>query len=618
MRPVRNPVAGEASRGSPPDAGLGRTHLTPLPPVSCFVTTEASLDSATDPDEPGESVKSYANKRSRSSGLLRPDRTGRRQRRATPSLPSDVDHGASKRTTTDFTAVSGPGSTVSFPSSPELSSTCPSDDPNSNTPSFAELSPTRSPCPEAAGSVAGDAVLQFVMPSLTVPPRRPFTEIGKALGKLKILVAGPAGIGKTALILSVAQCCDHIVHMDAISHSPGGSIAEVPASTRPHLWWRAGLDSSTQLEGRRFSSATDEILDRNLCFVDCRVDDQSEATRPDIRYVESQLFRLCEKSLEEADLYHILSGGAGSIVDVVLYMIPHAGPTPDDVGTMRILQGMTNVIPLLARVDELGHGEIPSSKHRLKTCLGDTYSACFSFTSPGSAQDLSDMYAVSSDTRDSHETMEASILMSSSYLPPLVPTELQPLVERIFSLEGSSLLRHSAAVKSVNWRRRYLEEEGNSWQSALTCRNLPRHGVVARYPAATAQAERQCWGRIELASWAEALRQSLAAESVGRSRDGLGSVASRREMPLANAGTGTGRRSRQIRRQDKTRPAMTSRQDPLGLLELVARIKYHGELTLELLGSLGGLGCVAAWLIRSELAHHWDVRLPPAWCLTAR
>jgi hypothetical protein len=37
------------------------------------------------------------------------------------------------------------------------------------------------------------AIPQLIMPSLTVPRRRPFSEVGKSLGKLKIMVAGQTG-----------------------------------------------------------------------------------------------------------------------------------------------------------------------------------------------------------------------------------------------------------------------------------------------------------------------------------------------------------------------------------------------------------------------------------------
>ncbi|KAG7127354.1 hypothetical protein HYQ44_000272 [Verticillium longisporum] len=45
------------------------------------------------------------------------------------------------------------------------------------------------------------------MPTLAVPTRRPFTEQGKALGRLKLLVAGDTGIGKSSLIRAIIQRC---------------------------------------------------------------------------------------------------------------------------------------------------------------------------------------------------------------------------------------------------------------------------------------------------------------------------------------------------------------------------------------------------------------------------
>ena len=48
-------------------------------------------------------------------------------------------------------------------------------------------------CPRSGAAVDGDKAPKFIMPSLTIPSRRPFTEAGKAMGKLKILVAGSSG-----------------------------------------------------------------------------------------------------------------------------------------------------------------------------------------------------------------------------------------------------------------------------------------------------------------------------------------------------------------------------------------------------------------------------------------
>ncbi|ANB13122.1 hypothetical protein AWJ20_1403 [Sugiyamaella lignohabitans] len=55
---------------------------------------------------------------------------------------------------------------------------------------------------------------QLVMPRVALPGRKPFTTIGLSLGKLKVLVAGDSGIGKTELIKAILESSKHIVHVD--------------------------------------------------------------------------------------------------------------------------------------------------------------------------------------------------------------------------------------------------------------------------------------------------------------------------------------------------------------------------------------------------------------------
>ncbi len=45
-------------------------------------------------------------------------------------------------------------------------------------------------------------------------------------------------------------------------------------------------------------------------------------------------------------------------------------------------------------------------------------------------------------------------------------------------------------------------------------------------------------------------------------------------------------------------------QDPLGLLEVAADLRYKGLVALEVLGSLGVLGGLALWVSR----QHWHVQ----------
>ncbi|KAK4090094.1 cell division/GTP binding protein [Purpureocillium lilacinum] len=616
MRPVPTPA--DAARSTPcrNDADvLSSSATTPIAPFSCFLATEAELDSSEASPELSPRSRSYASKRSRSSSVSASDRSARRNRPASPSLSSDIDHGLSQPMTPVFTGVFGPGSAMSVPSSPAISSSVSlSEEPHSMSGSFPELSPGASPRRSPVTGDLGSPGPQLVMPSLTVPRRRPFSEAGKSLGKLKVLLAGPTGIGKTSLISAMAQSCAHIVHMDSLSPTPADDVAEVHASTRPHPWWRADMDPATYIRRRRMSSATEEILDRNLCFVDCPGSrNTAKNTRPDLAYVESRLTRLCNKPIEDSDLCTLLSNGAEPIVDVVLYLLPHSGPDATDVDTITALQGMTNVIPLLARADELSSEEVTASKDKVEEALGDSHANCFSFASPESVGESTHVFAVSSATRSDPETIDASILMSSDYLQPLVDTELSHLVGHIFSPEGSSWLRHSAALKAVSWRRHQLRS--SSLQSALTCRRLPAEGALIQYGVANPYMERQYWGRIELSSWAEGLRQSLAAERLGQSHQLLGHELSRRELPLSKT-HGKGRSSKS-RRRAAEEPVNPNHQDPLGLLELVGQIKHGGGVTLEFISSMGVMGCIAAWFIRPELARHWDVKLPPPWCLAA-
>lgn len=75
-----------------------------------------------------------------------------------------------------------------------------------------------------------------------------------------------SGIGKTSLIKTLAQRCEHIVHMDPIENSSAVHATETYASSRPHPWWRS--DSDLTVTTRRRISTTGDVLDRNVCFVE--------------------------------------------------------------------------------------------------------------------------------------------------------------------------------------------------------------------------------------------------------------------------------------------------------------------------------------------------------------
>jgi hypothetical protein len=61
-------------------------------------------------------------------------------------------------------------------------------------------------------------------------------------------------------------------------------------------------------------------------------------------------------------------------------------------------------------------------------------------------------FAISSLQGSDSQEMDASLLMSSTYFPPLLQSELPSLVEHLFDPEHMLWLRHNAALKFVSWR----------------------------------------------------------------------------------------------------------------------------------------------------------------------
>ncbi|RCI14121.1 hypothetical protein L249_7915 [Ophiocordyceps polyrhachis-furcata BCC 54312] len=303
--------------------------------------------------------------------------------------------------------------------------------------------------------------------------------------------------------------------------------------------------------------------------------------------------QLCQKSIGDSDLYHLLSGGAGSVVHAVLYMLPTTGPRPEDIRSIRTLQEMTNVIPVLARADELTAEETMLSKRRLLSHLARENLDLFSFAGPDSAPSV---YAVSCTSQSESTASEPDLHMSFEHVQHQVLTDLSDLIDRIFSIDGSSWLRHSAAVKSVSWRRRQLEL---TYHSALTLRSLAYSGTVT---SPCHFATRPHDERIDLSSWAESLRRSLTAERMRESYAALPSEVGSVELAM----TKSGRPLNAVpRRQRSAGQTSNVHQDPLGLLKLSSQVNRGGRLTLELATSLGGVG-LAAWLVQPELTRHWD------------
>ncbi|KAK1595202.1 Septin-domain-containing protein [Colletotrichum navitas] len=501
--------------------------------------------------------------------------------------------------------------------------------------------------PQSAYS--GEAAQQFIMPTINVPSRRPFTETGKSLGRLKILLAGRSGLGKTTLIRAITQSCSHIVHVDPtmpVAMASAGllpantlpndppivqgtfQITETFASTKPYPpWWKESVQTSC-VSGT--GSVDDTILDRNICLVDtpgyqetCRpVDTVGQVSQ----YIESHLQKNRLDGLEDPDVLKIIGGSGGLLVDAVLYTIPSSGLTPTDFQYIRQLDSLTNVIPLLAHADTLTPEQIKSSKGQITQQLAEAGLRLFTFAPTTPNTQAPDIYAISSELGSDHDVMDASLLMSSEYLQPLVPTDLPRLLERIFSVDGATWLRHAAATKLLGWRLRRPKTSNSSAGLSLqtdgcTERRLLRTRTGSLTPLAMscvpnhARYEERFY-RVQLRDWAADLQRSLANERAIRERTAREqadmwvreSCRDRHSAPGVNGGTAMalmrtrGRRdlgrslgSRRHSTGSDQNWALVRRQDPLGLLQLKADFKWQSWNTLEMVGGLGLIGGLA-WL----------------------
>ncbi|KAF2273683.1 uncharacterized protein EI97DRAFT_403793 [Westerdykella ornata] len=371
---------------------------------------------------------------------------------------------------------------------------------------------------------------QLVMPSIQMPTRRPFTTKGKAMGKLKILIAGEAGVGKTSLIRSIVQLCEDIVHVDPLSPSQSFTsspppkakarrrkregltttrITEIHASTKalPHWWTDMEESGSTRRKSKRKSS-TDSVLERNITFVDTPgygpAASSGDTQSLVVDYVESLLIQTASvASMEDSDVLGVIGGNGGVQVDVVLYLLSPVHDISKDIDYMQRLSALTNVIPIIAKSDTLSPSEIVAIKTSVLARLQATTVRPFFFgkpiedallavqglpivaaestSEPSASLGVSEYpfnfptypYAISTNSGQNMETMEASLLMSPDYVQPLLPSELATLVDQVFDPDSIAWLRHSAARKFLSWRRRASLVEDRSPLRGI--QQLPSH-----------------------------------------------------------------------------------------------------------------------------------------------
>ncbi|EPS43932.1 hypothetical protein H072_2052 [Dactylellina haptotyla CBS 200.50] len=513
---------------------------------------------------------------------------------------------------------------------------------------------------------------QFIMPTIRMPSRRPFTARGKELGRLKILVAGDSGIGKTSLIKSMIQANEDIVHVDPwVYTTPDSSVTssfyggkdnlgttnaltEIYGSTKPYPTWWSDFEDSRVLRRRKSSGET--VLERNVCFVDTpgygAGTSYSECIEPVFKYVERQLERTTSiMNGDEGDQLSFLTGNGSPQVDVVLYVILHR-LKPVDIDFMRRLSSLTNVFPVIAKSDTLTATQTTELKLSILNDLRNAGIRAFLFGK--SADDVArglpscPPFATSS-AQAPDETMDASLLMSPEYVPPLVASELDELINHLFDPDNASWLRHSSTKKFLSWKASHPalnptiipNPSPPSSSTQLIRSRSPSYGkhssliplsgtgvghgitgtsssfVLARVADHTRREEHMA--QLHLAKWAADLQKSIKAERERFERIAKGDraiwlteklgecVIDGSLVPLDKMGkmlvktsSGETMAVEPIVRfgKGKMGAAGLDRRDPMGWLKLNQQVRKGAYLLVQITGTAGVVGVITIFVVK--------------------
>ena len=246
-------------------------------------------------------------------------------------------------------------------------------------------------------------------------------------------------------------------------------------------------------------------------------------------------------------------------------------------------------------------------------------------------------YTVCAVPSDDNDNMDASVLMSSEYVQPLIPSELSTLVQRVFDHDNIAYMRHLAARKLVRTQN----------SKALTVSNLfprnpssPVHGrplASTAYSSSTSRAivsyangmspytqariadhtqQEEKLAQIRLARWAGELQRSLQNEraryeAISRGERAVWLTEKMSEcindgslVPVPNSSLA----ARTEKDLEATKPegsrlsshrGLLDPGDPLGLLRWNEVVKRKGWIAFQVVGSVGILGAVAVWVWRT-------------------
>jgi hypothetical protein len=250
-------------------------------------------------------------------------------------------------------------------------------------------------------------------------------------------------------------------------------------------------------------------------------------------------------------------------------------------------------------------------------------------------------YTVSSEKTTDLEVMDASTLMSPDYVQPLVASELDILVQKLFDREHLAWMRHSAAKKLVQRGGEFsavpppptaplspaFSADRSSWQpvSAGSLNSSfcsiggpsPPSYAMARLSDYTRHEERMA--QVHLAHWATDLQRSLQNErdryaSLARGDRAVwlteklsecvidGSLVPISKTPgFCGLYTPSGDKHPGLHSMRSTADYQISlsHHDPLGIVGWIDDLGRRSWALVQIVGSVGVVGGLALWLART-------------------
>jgi hypothetical protein len=332
-----------------------------------------------------------------------------------------------------------------------------------------------------------------------------------------------------------------------------------------------------------------------------------------------------------------------------------------DVDCIRKFSDLSNVIPLISKADLLSASQITSLKSSFHTQIAQHSMRLFSFEDRNVSENGQPQspFAISSVQSTDDDNMDASVLMSPDYVPPLVASEIGDLIDKIFDSDNMSWLRHTAAKKLTRSgtipssqrdtaiKRQRSKSPGNFIAAPRPTSNnavlapFGNSGGAPNYALARVNDYTQYeekLAQVRLAKWAADLQQSLQNEreryaALARGEraawlterlgecviDGtLVPIQQTPGFPRWDVDTDKHSGAIVVRTSNgqtaKYRLTKLNPEDPLGLVRWNEDLRRRGWMIVQVVGSFGVVGGLALWLAKfwglpsqslSEWHFHW-------------